>query len=103
MTSRALDVLRADSEDLYYADAKNSCVQSIPVEYNTRYTQDFSNKSAGSSTFIIPPGQGLRTPVVVMGFSAASLTGNTGLYSLERGWGYHLIKQISWRIGGSSQ
>jgi hypothetical protein len=38
-----------------------------------------------------------------MGFSSASLAGNTGLYSLERGWGYHLIKQISWRIGGSSQ
>ena len=107
MTSRALDVLRADSEDLYYSDAKNACVQSIPVEYNTRYTQDFSNKSAGSSTFIIPPGQGLRCPVVVMGFSAASLAPggvpNTGLYTLERGWAYHLIKQISWRIGGSSQ
>lgn len=103
MTSRALEVLRADSEDLYYADAKNSCVQSIPVEYNTRYVQDFSNKSAGSSTLIIPPGQGLRCPVVVLGFSAASLAGNTGLYMLERGWGYNAIKQISWRIGGSSQ
>jgi hypothetical protein len=38
-----------------------------------------------------------------MGFSAAALAGNTGLYAIERGWGYHLIKQISWRIGGSSQ
>ena len=54
MTSRALEVLRADSEDLYYADAKNSCVQSIPVEYNTRYVQNYSNLAGGSSTFIIP-------------------------------------------------
>jgi hypothetical protein len=103
MTSRALDVLRADSEDLFYSDAKNACVQSIPVEYNTRYTQDFSNKSAGSSTFIIPPGNGLRCPIVVMGFSSAALAGNTGLYALPRGWGYDAIARISWRIGGSSQ
>jgi len=103
MTSRALDVLRGDSEDLYYQDAKNSCIQSVPVEYNTRFVQNFSNLSAGSSTFIIPPGNGLRCPVVVMGFSSAALAGNTGLYTLERGWAYHLISRISWRIGGSSQ
>lgn len=73
------------------------------MEYNTRYTQNFTNLAGGSSTFIIPPGQGLRCPVVVIGFSAAALAGNTGLYTLERGWAYHLISRISWRIGGSSQ
>lgn len=42
-------------EDLYYTDPDNCRVESIPVEYNTRYSQDFSNKSSGTSVFIIPP------------------------------------------------
>jgi hypothetical protein len=42
-------------EDLYYTDPDNCKVESIPVEYNTRYSQDFSNKSSGTSVFIIPP------------------------------------------------
>ena len=106
MTSRALEVLRADSEDLYYSDAKNACVQSIPVEYNTRFTQNLSNLAAGSSTFIIPPGNGLRCPILVLGYSAASIlsqgspaVANQGLYALPRGWGYNAIARISWRIG----
>ena len=36
-------------EDLYYTDPDNCKVESIPVEYNTRYSQDFSNKSSGKS------------------------------------------------------
>jgi hypothetical protein len=113
MTSRALEVLRADSEDLYYSDAKNACVQSIPVEYNTRFTQTLSNLGAGSSTFIIPPGNGLRCPVLVLGYSASAISSytppsgpavtNTGLYALPRGWGYLAIARISWRVGGSTQ
>lgn len=44
-----------EREDLYYTDPANCKVESIPVEYNTRYSQDFSNKSSGTSVFIIPP------------------------------------------------
>ena len=55
------------------------------------------------SVFTIPPGNGLRHILIVIGYSAAALAGNTGLYALPRGWGYSAISQISFRIGGSSQ
>lgn len=102
MSSHAL--LRVGEEvDLYYTDPKNCEKQSIPVEYNTRFTQAFSNPSQGVSVFTIPPGNGLRHILIVVGYSAAALAGNTGLYALPRGWGYNAIRQISFRIGGSSQ
>jgi hypothetical protein len=89
-------------EDLYYTDPDNCKVEAIPVEYNTRFTQDFSNKSSGSSTFIIPPGNGLKHVVIVLGFNATA-GGQTGENALCKGWGYQAIQQISFRIGGSSQ
>lgn len=42
-------------EDLYYTDPENCKVEAIPVEYNTRFSQNLTNLSSGSSTFIIPP------------------------------------------------
>lgn len=42
-------------EDLYYTDPDNCKVESIDVEYNTRFSQNLSNLTSGSSTFIIPP------------------------------------------------
>jgi hypothetical protein len=92
-----------EQEDLYYTDPANCKKQSIPVEYNTRFRQDFSNKSSGTSVFIIPPGNGLRHIIVVIGYNAATINGNTGGAVLPRGWGYNAISQISFRIGGSSQ
>ena len=89
-------------EDLYYTDPDNCKVESIPVEYNTRFTQDFSNKSSGSSTFIIPPGNGLKHVIICIGYNATA-GGQTGENALCKGWGYQAIQQISFRIGGSSQ
>lgn len=43
------------TEDLYYQDPDNCKVEAIPVEYNTRFTQNLSNLSAGTSVFIVPP------------------------------------------------
>lgn len=89
--------------DLYYQDADNARKQIIPTVVDTRYTQEFSNKSSGTSVFTIPPNQGLGHVVVVLGYNAASVSGQTGNYALARGWGYEAIDQISFRIGGSSQ
>jgi len=91
------------SEDLYYIDPDNCKVESIPVEYNTRFSQDFSNKSSGSSTFIIPPGNGLKHVVIALGYNASSINTQIGENVLPLGWGYNAINQISFRIGGSSQ
>ena len=74
-----------------------------PTVVDTRYTQEFSNKSSGTSVFTIPPNQGLSHVVVVLGYNASSVSGQTGNYALARGWGYEAIEQISFRIGGSSQ
>jgi hypothetical protein len=89
--------------DIYYTDDANCKKQSIPVEYDTRYRQDFSNKSAGVSVLTIPPNQGVRHCLIVLGYSAASINTQTGSRCLERGWGYKAIEQVSFRIGGSSQ
>ena len=96
-------------EDLYYTDPDNCKVESIPVEYNTRFSQDFSNKGSGSSTFIIPPGNGLKHVVICLQYNAANggvstlATSASGDAVLTKGWGYNAIRQISFRVGGSSQ
>jgi hypothetical protein len=89
--------------DMYYTDDSNARKQSIPVEYDTRYSQDFSNKASGVSVLTIPPNQGVRHCLIVIGYNAASINTQTGSRCLERGWGYKAIEQISFRIGGSSQ
>lgn len=101
-TSQAM-VRIGEETDLYYTDPKNCEKQAIPVEYNTRFRQDFSNKGTGVSVFTIPPGNGLRHIVVVLGYNAASINGQLGAQALPRGWGYQAISQVSFRIGGSSQ
>ena len=103
MTSRALAVLESGAEDLYYNDINNSKVQALPVEYNTRFTYDFSNKTQGTSVFLLPPGNGYRVPVIVIGWNASTLAGNTGFYALPRGWGYSAVARISFRVAGSTQ
>ena len=102
--SSAQALLRiGEALDLYYTDDNNCRKQSIPVEYDTRYSQAFSNPNAGVSVLTIPPNQGVRHCVIVLGYNATSINAQTGSRSLERGWGYKAIEQISFRIGGSSQ
>jgi hypothetical protein len=92
-----------DPRDLYYTDEKNCLKQAIPVEVDTRYRQDFSNRSTGVSVFTISPGNGVKHLLIVLGYNAASINGQVGDKALERGWGYNAIRQISFRIGGSTQ
>jgi len=90
------------TEDLYYTDPDNCKIESIPVEYNTRFSNNFTSLSQGSSTFIIPPGNGLKHVVVCLGYNAANaaIVAQTGENALPKGWIYNAISQISWRIGG---
>jgi hypothetical protein len=97
-------VRTGEVHDLYYADAANQLIQAIPVEYDTRFTSDFSNKASGVSVFTIPPNMGVRHVLIVLGYSANDISGQLGARALERGWGYKALAQgISFRIGGSSQ
>jgi len=92
-----------EMEDLYYSDPANCKKQSIPVEYNTRFVLELSNKTAGTSVFTIPPGNGIRHIICALGYDAASINTQAGKFALSRGWGYSAIAQISFRVGGSSQ
>ena len=86
--------------DMYYYDADTSKKQAFPVTQNTKYVQVFANKGAGSSVFTIPPNNGLQD--IVCTFVMPGLNDVSGV-GLPRGWGYALIKQVSYRYGGSSQ
>lgn len=103
MSSSQALVRLGENRDLYYTDEKNCVKQSIPVTVDTRFRQDFSNKSTGVSVFTIPPVNGLRHVLIVIGYKAASINGQLGARALERGWGYRALSQVSFRVGGSSQ
>jgi hypothetical protein len=86
--------------DLFYYDGETSKKQAFPTTQNTKYIQNFANLAGGSSVFTIPPNSGIQD--VVCSFSFPGTATPTGL-ALPRGWGYALIKQVSFRYGGSSQ
>ena len=89
--------------DIYYYDAETSKKQAFPTTQNTKYVQQFANLTGGSSVFTIPPMNGLQD--VVCEFQMPALTdsatpGALAALELPRGWGYALIKQVSFRYGG---
>jgi len=88
--------------DLYYPDPQTASKACFRTTVNTRFSQNMTNLSAGTSTFVIPPNNGIQD--IVMVFEVPDLTvGDADGLGLNRGWGYSLIKSISFRYGGSSQ
>lgn len=97
----SLDLSRpGECVDLFYYDGETSKKQCYPTSVNTKYTQAFQNLSGGTSVFTISPNSGIQD--IIISFKIAGLASATGL-ALPRGWAYALIKQISFRYGGSSQ
>jgi hypothetical protein len=86
--------------DIYYPDPATAEKQCFRTTQNTRYVQSFTNLGQGSNTFVIPPNNGVQDIILTMGLPTTFTT--TGL-GISRGWAYSLIKQISFRYGGSSQ
>ena len=102
MATSTQDMVRpGECIDLYYYDGETHQKQCFPTTQNTKYVQAFQNTSGGSQVFTIPPQMGIQDVVLEMTFPAIT-TSTTGL-ALPRGWGYGLIKQVSFRYGGSSQ
>lgn len=88
--------------DLFYYDGETSKKQCYACTVNTKFTQAFANPQGGTSVFTISPNSGIQD--VVLSFMFAGLgSGNMNGLALPRGWAYALIKQISFRYGGSSQ
>lgn len=101
MATSTQDMVRpGECVDLYYYDGETSKKQCFPTTQNTKFVQAFQNPAGGSSVFTIPPNMGIQD--IVCEFVIAGTANQTGI-SLPRGWGYALIKQVSFRYGGSSQ
>jgi len=94
---------RLPDKDIYYADPTNSEVQMIPTTQNTRYTQAFTSLGGGTSVFLIPAQSGQVQDIVLQFQLQAGTAGSSSNMALPLGWGYSLIKSISYRIAGSSQ
>lgn len=88
--------------DVYYPDPDTAKKQCFRTTQNTRYVQQFANLSGGSSVLTIPPNNGVQDIVLTFELADLSAGAANGL-GLNRGWGYSLIKQVSFRYGGSSQ
>ena len=102
MATSTQDMVRpGECMDLYYYDGETHKKQCFPTTQNTKYVQQFANLTGGSSVFTIPPQNGIQD--VVCEFSFAALGAAANDLALPRGWGYALIKQVSFRYGGSSQ
>lgn len=98
------DMIRpGEALDLYYYSSETSKKQAFPTSQNTKYAQQFSNLTGGSSTFIFPPQCGLQDIVVSMAFPALAPSTQLLKMALPAGWGYALIKSVSFRYAGTSQ
>lgn len=93
----------SEAMDLYYYDAETSKKQAFPTTQNTKYVQQFANLTGGSSVFTIPPQNGIQDIVVNASFAPLSSGATATNYSLPAGWLWALVRQVSFRYGGSSQ
>lgn len=100
MTSTQDMVRPGEPMDLYYYDGETSRKQAFPTTVNTKFVQNFQSPAGGSSTFTIPPSNGIQD--IVCQFVLTTTTQQAGT-AVCQGWGYALIKQVSFRYGGSSQ
>jgi hypothetical protein len=73
--------------DLYYPDPETAKKQCFRTSQNTRYTQQFSNTSGGTSVFTIPPNNGIQDIVVSMMLPLVASGSNL---AIPRGWAYAL-------------
>ena len=91
--------------DVYYPDPETAQKQCYRTTQNTRYVQQFANLTGGSSVFTIPPNNGVQDIICTLELPVSGASGfaNAAGVALNRGWGYALIKQVSFRYGGSSQ
>lgn len=91
----------AEPVDLYYYDSETSKKQAFPTTQNTKYVQQFANLTGGSSVFTIPPQNGIQD--IVINASFAPIPGGSANLALPAGWLWALVRQVSFRYGGSSQ
>ena len=87
--------------DLYYPDPETATKACFRTTVNTKYIQAWTNLSAGVNTLTISPNNGVGDVICVLQLPAISA--NFAQLGLPAGWGYSLIKQLTFRYGGSPQ
>lgn len=102
MSSQAM-IRPGKPHDLYYADEDNLARQAIPTTVNTRYRVVLTNLSQGTSVLTIPPNAGCSQLILVLQYTASQLAAQNGVNALPQSWGYQAVRQISYRIGSSTQ
>lgn len=104
MSVSVQEMVRASEPmDLYYYDAETSKKQAFATTQNTKYVQQFANLTGGSSVFTIPPQNGIQDIVVNASFGAITDPLVAATLALPAGWLWGLVRQVSFRYGGSSQ
>lgn len=101
-SSVQMELIQGKCTDLYYANPETTEKSCIPTKQTTKFVQAFNSLSGGTNTFIVPANYGLQGVCVQMQLQQVASGAGANL-AIARGWGYALIKQISYRIGGSSQ
>jgi len=97
-----MELIQGKCEDIYYANPEVTKKSCIPTKVTTKYTQAFNSLNGGTNVFTIPPNYGLQGVAVTL--TLPTLTAGQGAnLAISRGWGYALIKQISYRVAGSTQ
>jgi hypothetical protein len=79
-----------DIKDTFYYGESNSCKSAYAAVVNTRFVQNFTNLSAGTSQFTISPLQGVSD--IILNFQLGSTFGGGGASpgNLPQGWAYSL-------------
>lgn len=99
-----LDLIPGKPCDIYYPDPCSAHKSAFNTTVDTRFVQAMANLGAGSNTFTLPPASGYQDVVLQLQMPAYDAVNfpYVGL-ALNAGWGYALIRQVSYRVGGSSQ
>lgn len=92
----------AECQDLYYPGKTNTEAQCFPATMENRFYVALNATSFGSSSQItFNPDQGVSDIVLNLQLPVAGAVTYAN-WALGRGWGYSAIRQIGFRVGGSS-
>ena len=98
-----LDLIPGKPCDIYYPDPCSAHKSAFNTTVDTRFVQAMANLGAGSNTFTLPPASGYQDVILQLQMPPVDATNTYVGLALNAGWGYALIRQISYRVGGSSQ
>jgi hypothetical protein len=101
-TSVQQELIQGKCVDIFYANPETTSKSCIATKQTTKYTTAFNSLAGGTNVFTIPANYGVQGICVELRLQAVGSGAGANL-SLSRGWGYALVKNISYRVSGSQQ